>query len=257
MLGITTDEFNSAIAQKLGIPVSQGLRIAGVVEGMGAQKAGLQSDDVIVKLDEYEITGGSVFSIFIQKHKAGDVLKVTYYRGSEKRITEMTLSSRPIPPIPVSCSELLKQVQPVYQHYEDELEDVLKNSTDEECSKKPTPREWSAKEVIAHLIHSELGWQNVMSEIMGGYEGSYDDFGGNNQAHIDGTVATFSTKDELFRELKDHDAETLNMVSHIPSEFLTHKGKYWKLVFQINQNAFHLQSHLDQIRSAIHAARNS
>jgi uncharacterized protein YndB with AHSA1/START domain len=47
MLGINTDLFNASIAEKLNVPIIQGLRIGGVVDGFGAQKAGLKADDVI------------------------------------------------------------------------------------------------------------------------------------------------------------------------------------------------------------------
>jgi hypothetical protein len=40
-------------------------------------------------------------------------------------------------------------------------------------------------------------------------------------------------------------------------EFLSHKGKFWKLVYQANQNSYHLQTHLDQIRAAIQSARKT
>jgi uncharacterized protein YndB with AHSA1/START domain len=255
MLGIFTDEFNDAIAEKLGIPVGQGLRISGVVEGLGAQKAGLISDDIIIGLDENEITGGATFSSVISTKKAGDKVKVTYYRRTEKKTVTMTLSGRPIPSIPRSGLELSKQVEPVYKQYEGEIESLLNEASEKECSKKPSPTEWSANEVLAHLIHGELGWQNYVSEIIGGQEGSYDDFGGNVQARIDGTVTTFPNKNDLLRELKNHDTETLNMYNHISADFLTHKGKFWKLAFQANQNAYHLQTHLEQMRSAIQSAR--
>jgi len=255
MLGIYTDLFNADIADKLGVPVIEGLRLSGVVEGLGAQKAGLRADDIIIGLDNQEITGAATFSGFIQRKKAGDIVKVTYYRCAEKKTTKMTLSGRPIPLIPLSGLELSKQVEPVYKKYEDEIGSLLKDATDEECNQKPTPTEWSANEVLAHLIHSELGFQNVMSDIIGGHEGSYDDWGGNIQAHIDGTVTTFITKVELFKELKNHDAETLNMLAHISPEFLSHKGKFWKLAFQADQNSYHLQSHLEQMQAAIRSTR--
>jgi uncharacterized protein YndB with AHSA1/START domain len=257
MLGIFTDEFNASVAEKLGIPITQGLRISGVVEGLGAQKAGLIANDVIIGLDGQEITGGSSFGAFIRNKKAGEVTEVTYYRGGEKKSTRMTLSGRPIPPIPASGPELSKQVEPVYKHYEDELDAILKDATEEECAKKPSSLEWSINEVLAHLIHSELGWQNYVSEVMGGHQGAYDDFGGNVLAHIDGTVSTFITKDALFTQLKIHDTETLNFFTHIPADFLKHKGKFWKLAFQANQNSYHLQTHLDQVQSAIQTARKA
>ena len=132
---------------------------------------------------------------------------------------------------------------------------MLKDATEEECTFKPEPSEWNVKEVLAHLIHSELGWRNFASEIISGYEGSYDGFGGNVQALIDGTVSTYPTKDDLFKALTAHDSETLSMLTHIPNEFTSHKGKFWKLVFLAHQNSFHLQSHLEQMQAAIQAAR--
>jgi uncharacterized protein YndB with AHSA1/START domain len=257
MLGTYTDQFNASIAEKLGIPVVQGLRLSGVVEGLGAQKAGLIADDVITGMDGHEITGAATFASYMNNKKAGDDVEVTYYRCAEKKTTTMKLSGRPIPPIPQSGMELSKQVEPTYKQYENEIEILLKGASEAECAKKPAPAEWSADEILAHLIHSELGWQNALTDIMGGHEASYDDWGGNIQARIDGTIATFTTKAELFKELKNHNAETLNMLINIPSDFLAHKGKFWKLAFYANQNSYHLQSHLEQIRSAIQSAKGA
>jgi len=251
MLGIYVGEFNPIVAAQLCVPVESGMRLEGVVDGMGAKKAGLQKDDVIVLMDEHELTdGGSLGQIIRTKH-AGDVVDVSFYRGAEKKSVKMTLSGRAIPSIPTSSIELAKQVEPTYQQYEKEIEAVLNSASEAECSYKPGPEDWSAKEVLAHLIHGELGWQNNVSEIIGGHEGAYDGFGGNIQARIDGTVTAFPSKAELFKELKNHDAETLSLLAHIPEDFLAHKGKFWKLVFQANQNSYHLQSHLEQIKAAI------
>lgn len=255
MLGISISDYNAGIAETLGIPATQGLRLAGVVEGFGAQNAGMQSDDVIVALDDKEITGAATFAEYIEDKRAGDTVEVTYYRCGEKKVTKMILSGRPIPHIPPSGLELANQVETVYHHYESEIEKLLKDAREEECAYKPAPTDWSANEVLAHLIHSELQWQNSVTEVIGGHESTSDDWGGNIQARIDGTVNTFSTREELFKELKNHDAETLSMYAHIPVEFPNQKGKWWKLAYAANQNSYHLQTHLEQIRAAIQAAR--
>jgi uncharacterized protein YndB with AHSA1/START domain len=257
MLGVFTDEFNADIAKKLGIPVEQGMRISGVVDGLGAQKAGFIGGDVVVGMDAQEITGGESFRAFITDKKAGDNVKVTFYRGAEKRTIQMTLSGRPIPHIPTSGSELARQVEPIYRHNESEIEALLNAASEDECSQKPAPLEWSVKEVLAHLIHGERGWQNFLTEIIGGYEGAYDGFGGNILAYIDAIVATYPSKTALFNQLKNLNAETLNFLTLIPSDFLKHRGKFWKLAFLANENSYHLQTHLEQMRSAIQFARNS
>ncbi len=255
MLGIIIDDYNAEVAAKLRVPVDYGTRLSDVVDGMGAQKAGLQKDDVIIAVDGHELTTGtSLASVMASKH-AGDVVELVFYRGPDKRTAKMTLSGRPIPPIPASGLDLSKQVEPIYQQFEKEIEEILNDASETACSHKPAPSEWSANDALAHLIHSELGWQNAASEIIGGTEAAYDDFGGNIQARIDGTVSIFQTKDELLKELKNHDAETISMLAHIPTEFLSHKGRFWKLSYQAHQNIYHQQLHLAQMRSAIQSAK--
>ncbi len=255
MLGIILDDFNPEIAARLGVPVEIGTRLSDLVDGMGAQKAGLQKDDVITAIDGHELTTGTTLTAVMSSKHAGDVVDVSFYRGPDKKTTKMTLSGRPIPTIPASGLELSRQVEPIYQQFEKEIETLLNSATEAACAHKPAPTEWSAKDILAHLIHSEIGWQNAASEIIGGHEGAYDDFGGNIQPRIDGTVTVFQTKAELLKELKNHDAETTSMLAHIPAEFLSHKGRFWKLAYLANQNSYHLQSHLEQMQAAIQSAQ--
>src|SRR3990172_7275744 len=48
MLGIMMNDFTPEIAAEIGVPVSRGVRIDRALEGMGAERAGLQHDDVVV-----------------------------------------------------------------------------------------------------------------------------------------------------------------------------------------------------------------
>ena len=63
MLGIYLADFNAEIAARLGVPVDFGSRLDGVLDGMGAQKAGLQKDDVIIGIDGHELMAGSIFGL--------------------------------------------------------------------------------------------------------------------------------------------------------------------------------------------------
>jgi hypothetical protein len=255
MIGIIIDDYNAEIAAKLNVPVDYGTRLSDVIEGMGAQKAGLLKDDVLIAVDGHELTTGMTLTSVMSSKHAGDVVKLVFYRGPEKHTTEMTLSGRPMPPIPTSGLDLSKQVEPVYQQFEKKIDEILTGASEAACAYKPAHLEWNANEVLAHLIHSELGWQNAASEIISGTEAAYDDYGGNIQARIDGTVAIFRTKVELLKELKNHDAETISMLAHIPEEFLSHKGRFWKLAYQAHQNIYHQQLHLEQMRLAIQSAK--
>jgi uncharacterized protein YndB with AHSA1/START domain len=255
MIGVIIDDFNAEIAAKLGIPVDYGTRLSDVVDGMGAQKAGLQKDDVIISVDGHDLTTGTTLTSYMASKHAGDGVDLVYYRGSEKRTAKMKLSGRPIPPMPSSGLDLSIQVEPIYKQFENEIEEIINNASEIACSHKPNASEWSAKEVLAHLIHSELGWQNAASEIIGGAEALYDAYGGNVQARVEGTMAIFKTKDELLKELENHDAETISMMAHLPKEFLLQKGRFWKLTYQAHQNIYHQQLHIEQMRAAIQSVQ--
>ena len=111
MLGIYADEFNAQIAARLGVPVSAGLRLGGVVPGLGAEQAGLQSDDVIVSLAGQPVGDYPSLAAALGPRRAGDRVEVAFYRGSERRTTEMMLSRRPIPAVPTAPGELAEAVR--------------------------------------------------------------------------------------------------------------------------------------------------
>ncbi|MBE0696825.1 MAG: SRPBCC domain-containing protein, partial [Anaerolineaceae bacterium] len=83
MLGILFGVFSPQIASKLGVPVSEGLLLSGTIEGLSAQKAGMQKDDVIVAIKQRPTPNFNEVQTALHGKKAGDVIQVTYYRGAE------------------------------------------------------------------------------------------------------------------------------------------------------------------------------
>ncbi len=75
-------------------PIKEGCSLTNVIEDEPAAKAGLKHGDVVVRMDDRTITGGSDLVAELKEHKPGDVVKVTYYRGKEKRSTDVTLGER-------------------------------------------------------------------------------------------------------------------------------------------------------------------
>lgn len=63
-----------------------GLRADGVIDGRVAQKAGVITGDVIVKLGDYKITDINNYMTALSKFKKGDATKLTVLRG-EKELT--------------------------------------------------------------------------------------------------------------------------------------------------------------------------
>ena len=227
------------------------------IDGMGAQAAGLQKDDVLVEFAGQELLDFSSLGSAVHGKKAGDTVSVTYYRGAEKITTELTLSGRPIPVIPPSLADLSMEVGKAYAQAESQMASFLQGVSEQEAAFKPAPEEWSIKEVIAHLIHSERGWQNAIHEIAGGQEASYDGFGGNLDARNQATLKAFPSLAELAAEWKRLNTETVALLAYLPDEFIQRKGSYWRLAYQCLYFPTHFFTHLEQMQAALRFARKT
>ncbi|KRM71617.1 S1C family serine protease [Lacticaseibacillus brantae] len=96
-LGVTVRDLSSVSAAqqssvlKLPSSVKDGVVIAGFTSTSVAKKAGLKQYDVIVGLDDTKITSLADLHTALYKHKVGDTVSVTYYRGSKKATVEVKL----------------------------------------------------------------------------------------------------------------------------------------------------------------------
>jgi putative serine protease PepD len=64
-------------------------------EGQPAADAGLEQGDVITKVDDTEITGGSDLTSAIRSHQPGDTVTITYTRDGDEKTAEVTLGELP------------------------------------------------------------------------------------------------------------------------------------------------------------------
>jgi putative serine protease PepD len=80
---------------QLGVSVSDspsgGAVIGQVTSGSGAQKAGLQTGDVVVSVDSTQISDADGLIGAVRSHKPGDTINVTYTRNGEQRTAKVTL----------------------------------------------------------------------------------------------------------------------------------------------------------------------
>jgi putative serine protease PepD len=72
-----------------------GARLAQVLTGTPAAKAGLKSGDVVTALDGTPVTDQSDLSSVIESKKPGDKMSVTYIRGGKTHTLTVTLTARP------------------------------------------------------------------------------------------------------------------------------------------------------------------
>jgi len=256
MLGITVGEFNEALAARLGVPVTQGIRLDGVIDGMGAQAAGLQQDDVVVGIGGSDVVEGASLTAALQDCQADDEVEVAFYRGAERRTTTMVLSRRPLPEVPSAPQDLSDAVCDLYDGLDAELEGLFQRVSEEAASFRPAPEAWSAKETLAHLIASERWLHGWVTDMIGGNEPWYDDWGGNVPARHAALLAVYPTVVALLEELKRCELETVALLVALPPEFVARKGSYTRLGYlMLESPGLHTRQHLEQIREAIEAAK--
>jgi len=255
LLGVSgIEELNPKTAAKLGVPVSEGIRLDGVVDGLGAQAAGLQKDDVLVSFGRKKVAGwGSVVGV-LQTHRAGDEVKVIFYRGGEKRTTMLKLSPRPMPEVPATAEALAEAVRKQYGDLDAELAQCFDGVSEDETARRPASGEWSAKEIVAHLIIGERDTHAWIADLIGGQERWTDSFIGNDLSRHRATAAIYATLPALLEERKRNEAETVAMLAALPAEFVARKGSYWRLGYSQLSLADHTREHFGQIRAAIEAA---
>ncbi len=255
MLGIMPGGFTAEQAMALGIPVREGLRLDGVVEGMGAQRSGLQRDDVIVEMAGHPIrSDANSLPTAIAGKKGGDHIDVVIYRGPEKKNIDLELTKRPMPEVPFNAKELANRARKLYEAGLVEVEKCFENVTDEQAMAKPDPKEWSALETVAHLIQGERFNQAFLTSLIDGYEITADGFGSNVDALVAATVQANPSVALMLSLLRRTVEETLAYVAMIPDEFIANKGSYYRFGSELLQPNFHLTGHTEQIKNALSAA---
>lgn len=90
MIGITGEDVTAQIALWNDIP--QGVFVRYVAEGSGAEKAGIQSQDIIIGVDGNEITSMAELNNYKNEHEAGDTLTLHIYRKGLTFDVEVTLT---------------------------------------------------------------------------------------------------------------------------------------------------------------------
>jgi serine protease Do len=90
-LGITYVPLNPALSAQNNIPVPQGAYIRSVVPGSPAAQAGLQTGDVITKVNGQTLQSDSDLARFLSSHKPGDTVTLTVVRGSQTLTIDVTL----------------------------------------------------------------------------------------------------------------------------------------------------------------------
>jgi len=109
ILGIEGRELNGAASKELNLSETQGFYVNKVTKNSGAEKAGIKSGDVILKLDNQSVTSFAELSGYVNTKRPNDEIKVTVNRGGKTLVI----------PVKLTKKELLN-----YEFYGLELEDL-------------------------------------------------------------------------------------------------------------------------------------
>lgn len=256
MLGFVPGDFSEEQAKHLGVPVYEGMRLDATVEGMGAKRAGLERDDVLVSMAGKPITNDfTSLQLAIAGKKGGEVIEVEFYRGAEKKKVSMELTKRPMADVPFDPAELAKRARAIMEPALAEIEKCFEGYSDEQAMKRPEPNEWSALEVVAHLIQGERFNIIFLSSLIDGYEAVSDGFDSNISESMTATVKANPSIKLMMDALRRSVDEILLFIEMIPADFVANKGSYYRFGSGLLQPEFHLNAHTDQLRKALEAAR--
>ena len=105
-LGIVSLPIDPGLAAQIGLPVDYGVLIQRTLPNGAAERAGLHGGsevalygniqiylggDLIVGIDDQEVTSTQDISDIMNRHQTGDIVTVTFYRGRRKMTTRVTL----------------------------------------------------------------------------------------------------------------------------------------------------------------------
>lgn len=242
------------LQRRLGIPVDYGMHVSGVLEGMGAQRSGLQEDDVIASVDGVEVRTYQSLGPVMARHKGGDVVQAVVYRGEEKLDLEIELSKRPEPEFPPPPKDLAKRARAVYKEVFAELKAALKGVSEKQSARRPEPGEWSVKEVMAHLLVEERQSHATWDLHPRGYK--LPDYPSSDR--LVEAIAGAYRKKQLFRELKRSVAVSLRMLETLPEDYASNRGAYFLTTANLVEGIrSHFVPHIEQIRTAVDKVKSA
>lgn len=244
-MGIYPAELSPETKLKHHFPVDQGIYLHDVIEGRGAQKGGLQPGDLVTKLAGISVDRIETLLHVLSRQKMGSHVEVEYYSGPEKKVCSIELMPLPVPEVPATHGELIDILEKSYMVELEKLSAVVQDIPDNIAEWKPSPTEWSAKEVLAHLIHTERDNQLGLHSMLLDEDFMWVD---NTSERGLATIGAYPSLKDLMEEVRRSSLETIAFLKVLPESFLAHKGSHWRVAQNLLTADAHIQEHIDQIK---------
>jgi len=244
-MGIYPAELSAETKAEYLFPVDKGIFLHEVIEGRGAQIGGLQKGDLVTRLAGSPVDRVDTLLQVLSRQKMGNQVEVEYYRGPEKRTVKIELMALPIPKVPETHQDLILALEKSYSGELQKLREVLSGMAEDAADWKPAPKEWSVKEILAHLIHTERDNQAALHFFILDEDFDWID---NTLERGMATITAYPTVSELMEEVERSINETIAFVKVLPESFLARKGTYWRVAQNLLTTDAHIQEHCDQIQ---------
>lgn len=92
-MGVSVMDMDASVAQAYNLPL--GVKVVSVEADGPAQKAGIQTDDIIIGLGDAKVENYSMLGRELRKYEPGDTTTVTVFRGGQTIELTITLAEKP------------------------------------------------------------------------------------------------------------------------------------------------------------------
>ena len=113
-LGVAGEETSEAVAAQLGLASGAGLLVAYIAPNSPAAKAGLQKNDVLVDFEGQLLVHPVQLRKLVQMHKAGDSVKLEFYRAGKKQNATAILDKTKAAPVRVMQELMFDEDHPLH-----------------------------------------------------------------------------------------------------------------------------------------------
>jgi hypothetical protein len=169
----------------------------------------------------------------------------------------MELSQRPFAQFPLDPAAIAARLEAQSAEIMESLRRALEGVTEAEAEAAPAPGEWSAKEVLAHLIEGEAYTLNWLVELYSHAEREFLEEGASIPERLHAITATTPSIEALLERYQQAQAEVVYFLRHA-DKFKAHNGTLWRLGQALLQfPGQHEKGHIEQIIAAIQAARRA
>jgi hypothetical protein len=250
MLGIGFQPLDAEAAKKRGADTDGGILLDSVVAGSGAEAAGLKAGDVLESIGGVQLREFADLVAVLGPKRAGDMVDTVFWRDGQRQETAVTLGGREEPVVGGDPAALAADITDYARKRLASLEAAFGDSGDVQSGHRPGPDEWSAREVLSHLILGER-WARewpvgaAFGTRSGEYPEGYDDV-------LRRTLQETSVADAV-RMMKEAVLET----ERVQLGLLRDNGTppvMRQIAAEIERELDHFEEHMNQIRAAIGAA---